>query len=395
MGLEIDREACTGCEACVSACPFAAIQVTDGIARALPGCNLCGACTDACPTGAISVLAEEAAPAPEDYRGVWVFAEQRGGRFKPSAFELLTEGRRLAATLETELCAVCLGDEGEPSELASYGAQRVYVLTADAFADGREDVCAQALADLVRERKPEVLLAAASPFGRACIPQVASMLKTGLTADCTGLDVDAEKRLLLQTRPTFGGNIMATIICPSSRPQMATVRPHVFPRGPIETPSAAEVVRLDFSRRAVTSRTRLLGFVEELSNKVNLEEADIIVSGGRGLGKAENFALIRELADALGAGVGASRPTVDEGWIPYAHQVGQTGKTVSPKLYIACGISGAVQHLAGMQTSKCIVAINEDPNAPIFSSATYGLVGDLFEIVPRLTERLRRRKGEA
>ena len=214
-------------------------------------------------------------------------------------------------------------------------------------------------------------------------------MKTGLTADCTGLDIDTKKRLLLQTRPTFGGNIMATIICQHKRPQMATVRPRVFKRNVPNSNRQGPIIKVDFKKEAVTSKTKLLRFVEDLTERVKIEDADVIVAGGRGLGKAENFALVEELAKALGAAVGSSRPPVDEGWIPYSRQVGQTGKTVCPKLYIACGISGAVQHLAGMQTSECIVAINNDPTAPIFEVATYGIVGDLFKVVPMLIERLK------
>ncbi|MBM4433359.1 MAG: electron transfer flavoprotein subunit alpha/FixB family protein, partial [Chloroflexi bacterium] len=243
----------------------------------------------------------------------------------------------------------------------------------------------------VRQYKPEIVLAGATPLGRAFIPRVAAILKTGLTADCTGLDIDLEKRLLLQTRPTFGGNIMATIICQSGRPQMSTVRPRVFKKGVPDKTRQGQIIKVDFDKARITSRTKLLSFVEDVSERVKLDEADIIVSGGRGLGKPENFALLKELAGVLGAALGSSRPPVDEGWIPYSHQVGQTGKTVCPKLYIACGISGSVQHLAGMQTSEIIVAINDDPNAPIFEVATYGIVGDLFKVVPMLIDKLKNR----
>ncbi|MCK4964811.1 MAG: electron transfer flavoprotein subunit alpha/FixB family protein, partial [Dehalococcoidia bacterium] len=232
-------------------------------------------------------------------------------------------------------------------------------------------------------------------MGRSFIPRVAAIIYTGLTADCTGLDIDPESKLLLQTRPTFGGNVMATITCQAKRPQMATVRPHVFKRAAPDEQRRGEIIKVDFNKESVTSRTKLLSFVEDLSERVKLDEAESIVSGGRGLGKPENFQIVAELADALGAALGSSRPPVDDGWIPYSHQVGQTGKTVCPKLYIACGISGAVQHLAGMQTAEVIVAINEDPNAPIFEVATYGIVGDLFEVVPMLTARLKKTRGLA
>jgi electron transfer flavoprotein alpha subunit len=230
-------------------------------------------------------------------------------------------------------------------------------------------------------------------MGRSFIPRVASIIYTGLTADCTGLDIDPDSRLLLQTRPTFGGNVMATITCEARRPQMATVRPHVFKKGSPDGQWRGELIKVDFDKESVTARTRLLSFVEDLSERVKLDEAEIIVSGGRGLGKPDNFKIVEELADVLGAALGSSRPPVDDGWIPYSHQVGQTGKTVCPKLYVACGISGAVQHLAGMQTADVIVAINEDPNAPIFEVATYGIVGDLFDVVPMLTKKLKGTRG--
>ncbi len=242
---------------------------------------------------------------------------------------------------------------------------------------------------MIREYRPEIVLAGATALGRSFIPRVAAILNTGLTADCTGLDIDTEKRLLLQTRPTFGGNIMATIICPNKRPQMSTVRPRVFKKNAPDPNRKGQIIKVDFKKESVTARTKLLSFVEDITEKVKLEDADIIVSGGRGLGKAENFKLLAELAEVMGAALGSSRAAVDEGWIPYSHQVGQTGKTVCPRLYIACGISGAIQHLAGMQTSDVIVAINDNPDAPIFQVAHYGIVGDLFQVVPLMIKKLK------
>ena len=233
----------------------------------------------------------------------------------------------------------------------------------------------------------------ATTQGRDFAGNVATTLYTGLTADCTGLDIDPETKLLRQTRPAFGGNIMATILCPRTRPQMSTVRPKVMPMPERDDSRQGEIIRESLGMSEDEVRTKIIDFIES-EQKVNLTEADIIVSGGRGLGKPENFKLIRELADVLGAAVGASRATVDAGWIPYEHQVGQTGKTVRPKIYIACGISGAIQHLAGMKTSDVIVAINKDPDAPIFKVATYGIVGDLFQVVPALTEEFRKRLGK-
>lgn len=396
MGIQVDVGECTGCGDCTTVCAFDAIELVNGKAAIKDSCTLCGACAEACPRQAIviGVSPQVGVTRDDGYRGVWVFAEQRDGRMKSVAYELVSEGRRLADMLGTELSAICFGHQVlEVERLFAYGADRVYVVDHPALAQGSEDLYVRELVKLIRQHKPEILLAGATSLGRSFIPRVAALLETGLTADCTGLDIDQQKRLLLQTRPTFGGNIMATIVCESRRPQMATVRPHVFKRGLPRSERRGDIILVDFDREGLSSRTRLLGFLEDLTEKVKLDEADIVVSGGRGLGKAENFQMLAELADALGAALGSSRPPVDEGWVPYSHQVGQTGKTVCPKLYIACGISGAVQHLAGMQTSEVIVAINEDANAPIFQVATYGIVGDLFKVVPLLTDRLRKMRG--
>ena len=371
------------------------MELADNKAQIKDGCTLCGACQESCQYGAIVIeITAEAVQGYGSYREVWVFAEQRGGKLKSVVYELLSEGQRLADTLETALCAVCFGYRVEGvDQIIAHGADRVYLADDPVLADCNDDLYARMLVDLIQQHKPEILLAGATPLGRSFIPRVAAILETGLTADCTALEVDLERRLLLQTRPTFGGNVMATIICPSRRPQMSTVRPHVFKKGRLEEKRHGEIIRVDFDRESITSRTRLLSFLEDLTERVKLDEAEIIVSGGRGLGKSENFQIIAELADVLGAALGSSRPPVDEGWIPYSHQVGQTGKTVCPKLYIACGISGAVQHLAGMQTSDIIVAVNEDPNATIFEVATYGIVGDLFKVVPMLTKQLKKSRA--
>jgi len=393
MGILIDLDKCNGCGNCIEVCPFGLLEIVDDKVQVKEGCNLCRACQEACTYDAILIEgAVEEVEVSDLHRGVWVFAEQRNGKIKGVAYELLSKGRELADTLNAELGAVCFGHNvAEASELTGYGADKVYLVDAPIIKGFEEDLYTAKFVELICQYRPEIVLAGATPMGRSFMPRVAARLRTGLTADCTGLEIDLGRRLLLQTRPTFGGNIMATIICSSKRPQMATVRPRVFKKNTPDKERKGQIIKLDFERGGITSKIKLLDFIEDLTERVKLEDTDIIVSGGRGLGKAENFHLLEELANVMGAALGSSRPPVDEGWIPYSHQVGQTGKTVCPKLYIACGISGAVQHLAGMQTSEIIIAINDDPNAPIFEVATYGIVGDLFKVVPMLIARLKGR----
>ena len=331
------------------------------VARVNDNCTLCGACEDACPTGAISID-KKAAKAEEGYQGVWVFAEQRQGKLNHVSFELLGAGRRLADKLGVALSAVLFGNgvNGQAVELFAYGADRVYLADDPCLADFTDDWYAGLLTGMVREFRPEIVLCGATSMGRSFIPKVANALNTGLTADCTGLDIREADRLLLQTRPAFGGNIMATILCPSRRPQMATVRPKVMKPVARSEGRTGELIRVEPARYGIEAATRLLQIVEDVTEKINLAEADIIVAGGRGMAAAKNFDMLRELAGLLGGALGATRGVVDSGWLPYAHQIGQTGKTVSPKLYIACGISGAVQHLVGMQSSDVIVAVNSD-----------------------------------
>jgi len=392
MSIKIILDKCTGCKLCVKACPFAAITVVDKKAIIdIAKCNLCGACLEVCKAEAIDLKKETKKVDISGYKDVWVFCEQKKGKIQSVAWELLGKGRELADKLQVKLCAVVIGENmaEEANEAIYRGADIAYLVEASELSHYQDEPYTNILSELIKEYKPEVLLCGATTIGRSLISRVAVRIKTGLTADCTGLDIDKSERLLLQTRPAFGGNIMATIITPNYRPQMATVRHKVMKEAEPDKTRKANIIKKTYDKKLFTSRTKFLSFVEELEETVNLAEADIIISGGRGIGCPENFQVIRDLAITIGGAVGASRSAVDAGWIPYSHQVGQTGKTVCPKVYIACGISGQIQHLIGMQSSKVIVAINKDPDAPIFKVATYGIVGDLFEIVPALTKRFK------
>jgi electron transfer flavoprotein alpha subunit len=396
MALMIDQDKCSGCGACVEACPFAALALAGDKAQVNDGCTLCGTCVDACPEGALAleeverVTDERAAVA----RGVWVLAEQRGGVMPEVVAELLGQGGRLAADLGVELAAVLLGSGVEPlaAELFALGADKVYLADDPRLADFNDDIYCEVVAGLIKKYQPEIMLAGATALGRSLAPRIATAVATGLTADCTGLAIDKERGLLRQTRPAFGGNIMATIVCPQARPQMATVRPRVMKKGPRQEGRVGELVRVALEP-SWKSATQLVEVVADLAEKVNLTGAEVVVVGGRGLGGPEGFALVRELAEALNGVVGATRGAVDLGWIGHAHQVGQTGRTVAPKLYVGLGVAGAVQHLVGMQSAETIVAVNNDPNAPIFQVATYGIVGDLYEAVPAMLERLKELRG--
>ncbi|WP_101773690.1 electron transfer flavoprotein subunit alpha/FixB family protein [Peptostreptococcus faecalis] len=320
------------------------------------------------------------------YNDIWVFAEQRQGTLTPVVIELLGEGRKLADVKGKKLNAILVGNNIEHliPELISYGAETVYVAEGDLLENFTTDAYTKVIVDAVNEIKPEIMLLGATHIGRDLAPRIASRLNTGLTADCTKLEIDEEDGKIKQTRPAFGGNIMATIICPDSRPQMSTVRPGVMDKAKKDTTREGEVVRLDYDLKESDIRTKVLEVVKSAHEKVSLTDANIIVSGGLGLKTADGFKLIEELADKLGGVVGSSRAAVDSGWIDRAHQVGQTGVTVKPNLYIACGISGAIQHLAGMKESDIIVAINSDPDAPIFNVADYGIVGDLYKVIPEI-----------
>jgi len=322
---------------------------------------------------------------------VWVFIEQKNSKVQSVAYELLGKAHELAQKLDCQVSGVLIGNnlDGQLEELIFRGADNIYLVQAPELANFQDEPYTNILVKLIRKYKPEILLCGATSIGRSLISRVAITIDAGLTADCTGLDIDQEKKILLQTRPAFGGNIMATIISPNHRPQMATVRHKVMQPLEPDKKRKGKIIKENFEKSLYASRAKLLDIVEEIESLVNLAEADIIVSGGRGMGGPENFKLLEELAHVLGAAVGSSRAAVDAGWMSYSHQVGQTGRTVAPKIYIACGISGQIQHLVGMQSSKIIVAINKDPEAPIFKVATYGIVGDLFQIVPALTKKFR------
>ncbi len=390
MSIRIIEEKCNGCGLCVRSCPFAAIVIENNLAVINDECTLCGACVDSCSVEAIELKVEKVKKVNlEDYEDVWVVAEQKLGKIQSVTYELIGKGRELADVRGSRLVVVLIGSGvGEwAQELIYRGADVVYYLDEPEFEHYQDEPYSRVLCRLFNHYKPEIVLTGATAIGRSLIPRVAVLLKTGLTADCTGLEID-EDGGLIQIRPAFGGNIMAKILTPGHRPQMATVRHKVMKETDIDTSRKGEIIRIEKKNGDTYTRTKVLEFVEEVEKTVNLAEADIIVSGGRGLGVPENFKIIEDLALAVGGAVGASRAAVDAGWIPYSHQVGQTGKTVQPKLYIACGISGQIQHLVGMQSSDTIVAINKDPDAPIFEVATYGIVGDLFQVVPALTKRL-------
>ena len=331
-----------------------------------------------------------------DARNVWVFIEVVRGKIKGVSLELLGQGRKMADDLGEKLVAIIPGNEIEDfAKMAiHYGADEAIVVDQKELKDYSTDGYTKAMCTLIKKYNPAVLLIGATNNGRDLGPRVSSRMQTGLTADCTELGVDSETHLVKWTRPAFGGNLMATILCPDYRPQIGTVRPGVFKKPEEDTGRKGEIIHETVEFGPDEIRTRIVEVITEAGGAdVNLEEA-IIVSGGRGVGGPEGFEVLKELADEIGAQIGASRAAVDSGWISSLHQVGQTGKSVGPKIYIACGISGAIQHVAGMSSSDVIIAINKDPDAPIFNIADYGIVGDLFEIIPELTKRIRSSKAE-
>jgi len=418
MAIQVINDKCRGCKLCVKACPFDAIDMVGKLAVINEKCTACAQCIAACPFDAIEQTTSDEGPVDlSAYKDVWVYTEQRAGKLMNVALELLGEGSKLANEIgDRKVCALLIGHETDHliPELYAYGADVVYQIDDPLLKNYTTDGYAKVMTDAIREFKPEIVLFGATHIGRDLAPRVAARLDTGLTADCTRLDVNtgnyinylnkyttldtsgmdpnSDDKNLKQTRPAFGGNIMATIICPKKRPQMSTVRPGVMSKLEKDPSRTGELIKVNHSLSKSDIRTEVVEVVKAAKELVSLTDAEIICSGGRGLGDPSGFELIKKLADTVGGVVGSSRAAVDAGWIDHSHQVGQTGTTVKPKIYFACGISGAIQHLAGMQTSDLIIAINKDPDAPIFEVADYGIVGDLYKVVPKIIEEWNRVK---
>ncbi|MGL4483844.1 MAG: FAD-binding protein [Anaerovoracaceae bacterium] len=410
MAIKVINDKCKGCKLCLKACPFDAIDMVDGLAVINEKCTACNQCIPACPFDAIFKEEDKKIVDLSAYKHVWVFAEQRAGKLMHVATELIGEGYRLAKEIsdDTQVCAVIIGDGVDhlAKECFEYGADKVYMIQDPLLKNYTTDAYTKVLVEAVEEYLPEIVIYGATHIGRDLAPRVAARLNTGLTADCTRLDVRvktyieyADKNTTLdtstldpndpstgikQTRPAFGGNLMATIVCPKTRPQMSTVRPGVMQRRERVEGATGELVTIKPAVTAADIRTQILDIVKSAKELVSLTDAEIICSGGRGLGDPSGFELIKKFADKVGGVVGSSRAAVDAGWIDHSHQVGQTGTTVKPRIYFACGISGAIQHLAGMQTSDLIVAINKDADAPIFEVADFGIVGDLYKVIPEI-----------
>ena len=331
----------------------------------------------------------------ENFQGVWTIGEQREGEISPISYELLAWGKELADKRNTKLASVILGYnvKDKVESLIHYGADIVYVVDHPALEHFSPDIHPQIIERLIREFMPEIVIASATTYGRTVMPILAARIETGLTADCTNLDIDKETGLLIQTRPAIGGNVMATIKTPDHRPQMSTVRPKSKRPLPKDKSRKGRVIVKEYPEEINKSKVRFINFVKDQTAEQPIQEADVILSGGKGIKDGKNFKMLYELADLLGGAVGASRQAVDMGWIPYSHQVGLSGKTVSPRLYMAVGISGAVQHLAGMSSAETIIAINTDPDANIFKVCDFGIVGDLFDIIPMLINKLREEKN--
>jgi electron transfer flavoprotein alpha subunit/NAD-dependent dihydropyrimidine dehydrogenase PreA subunit len=391
MAVWVEVDLCSGCKRCVKECPYGAIEMKEGKAQVLDRCTSCGACLQVCKEKALqSDMKPRAIPDFSDRKGIWVFAEQRDGGLNRVALELLGKAQELGATLDQGVSALLLGDRVADLAglLTEYGAETVYVAEHEALKDYRTNAYTKVIEELVRAHKPNILLMGATHVGRDLAPRVSRRVGVGLTADCTELTIDPEEGILLQTRPAFGGNVMATIANRYSRPQMATVRPGVM-EAARKTGAKGEVIKHRVSLAEEDIGTKVLEVVREEKKSVNLSEAKVIVAGGRGVGDSRGFEILQDLASLLNGEVAGTRVAVEEGWIPADRQIGQTGQSVRPELYFACGISGAIQHRAGIMNSRYIVAVNKDPRAPIFQVADWGIVGDLHDVLPEMIEGLK------
>jgi electron transfer flavoprotein alpha subunit len=395
MAISIDHDLCNGCGKCVKICPYEGVELKDGKAHLNKRCTNCGACIDACKVEAIaSDIKEKEIPDFSDFKGVWVFAEQRDGAISRVTFELLGLGQSLANQLNQELSAVLLGYKVDhvTKELNEFGARNIYLAQHKLLANYQTNPYAKVISEIIEEHKPNIFLIGATTIGRDLAPRVSMRLDLGLTADCTELTIDPDDGSLLQTRPAFGGNVMATIKTPYSRPQMATVRPGVMEAKRTDSSQKSRITKKDVNLLNKDTLTRILDVVREKKKGLSLCDAKVIVSGGRGVGSEEGMQSLFSLAEILGGEVAGTRMVIEEGWLPVERQVGQTGQTVRPEIYIACGISGAIQHRAGMLGSRYIIAINTDERAPIFEVADWGIVGNLHDVVPTLSKAIRDRK---
>lgn len=395
-------EKCVGCGKCVNVCPFGALSLVNKKAVCSSACTMCRTCEHVCPVKCISMPEKKASTYVKQdiskYKGVWVFLETygHGSKIRGVGYDLLSKGRELADALGEELCAVVIGTRvsEEYPEISAHGADKIYAVMDTKFLDYNTDAYSEAIIQLIGKYLPSIMLFPSTYVGRDLAPRISAEIVVGLTADCTGLTINADKNLV-QTRPAFGGNIMADILCPNHRPQMATVRPGVFKRVISRPGSKAEVINETVSISENAKRIKVLNtHLDPIKTEDSVSEADVVICGGRGMKNAEGFAILEDLAGNLGGAVGATRAAVDLGLKEKDKQIGQSGITVSPKLYVACGISGAVQHTVGMENSDTIIAINKDPKAPIFNFCKIGLVGDASQILPRVIQEIKNHKKQ-